>query len=356
MPLLRRQPDRRQRLVAFADELLDELEKVDLDVIDGEFYWRWCRVDLLNQLEELRSRFPSTLLSDQPSEPDLLYEENVLTRWLDFEDVFDYLRQGMHFVSNFLNLEEAAADLYPGVVWRRMLDGERVAMRAAETELRVQHHEDHGVMMLSLKVFSGAWTGCDVEAEIVRMATYAERWQAPVPLPPQETLRLRLAFAFADETRARDDAQGDIEPRFPYILVETPLILPPEGTIAREYDALVRGWHGWHRDLPGGVSRQEKEVAIRTWVLGLLMGEGETFNQAMSKIQTVLHLDGIAQARFGQDRKQLIARVPEAKPYLYTRDPSPDESTRDRASDALAKGAGPPVSLQESVLEERGYS
>jgi hypothetical protein len=356
MPLLRRPLDHRQRLAAFAADLLDELEKVDLDTIDGEFYWRWCRVDLLNQIEALRTRFPDRFLSDHPSEPDLSHEDDVLRGWLDLEDAFAYLRQGMHFVNNFLSLEEEAGDLYPGVVWRRLLDGERVAMRAAETELRFQHPDDHGTNMLSLKVFSGAWTGRDVEAEIVRMVAYAERWQASDTAATQDQLRLRLTFAFGDEARARSDAQGDGESRFPYILVETPVALPPEGTIAREYDALVREKWGWHRSLPGGESRQEKEVALRTWMLGLLMREGGTFNQAMSTIQTVLGLDGIAQARFGQDRKQLIARVPEAKPYLYTRDPFPDESTRDGAPDALAKGSPLTASLQERPSEETGYS
>jgi hypothetical protein len=344
--LVRRPPSHRQRLLDFAAELLDDLEDMDLDTIDGEFYWRWCRLDLLEQLEALRRGFPRTLLSDRPSPRDLVHEDNLLAGWLELEGVFDYLRQGLQFVSRFLALEDAASRLYPGVVWRRLVDGERVAMRAAEMEVRLQHSDDDGLPTLGLKVFSGAWTGKQVEAELRRMATYAERWHPIERKELDETVKIRVSFAFADETQARADARSDDPPRFPYVLVEAPLPLPPEKTIEREYDVLVREQRHWHRALPGGENRQEKEVAVRTWTLGLLIRQGETFNHAQAAMHERLQLGDITQTRFGQDRKRLIERVPEARPYLFAADPGSESDTRATAIPTLAKGTDAASALQ----------
>jgi hypothetical protein len=48
-----RSPDPTDRLLAFAAELVAEVDDVDLDTIDGECYWRWCRRDLSDTLERL---------------------------------------------------------------------------------------------------------------------------------------------------------------------------------------------------------------------------------------------------------------------------------------------------------------
>src|SRR5215217_3681266 len=47
------EPDHRKRILALAKDLVDDLEAVDLNEIDGQFYWRTCRDDLLGPLSQL---------------------------------------------------------------------------------------------------------------------------------------------------------------------------------------------------------------------------------------------------------------------------------------------------------------
>jgi hypothetical protein len=355
MPLNRRPPDRRARLLDFAAELLEDLETVDLDTIDGEFYWRWCRVDLLEQLEQWRIAFPDTLRSDTSATSDLAHEDNLLTGWLEDEEIFDYLRQGLRFVRKFLDLEDAAADLYPGVVWRRLIAGERVAMRAAEGEVRYHDFDDARSPLLSLKVFSGAWIGFQVDEELERMAMQATRWY-PVDIRDMDAaVTVHVTFRFVDEAQAPSETNGREPARFPYVLVETSLPLPPKATIAREYDALVRDAWQWHRQLPGSDSRQDKEVALRTWTIGLLMRHDLTFNQALARVQERLDLEGISQTRFGQDRLRLVERVPEARGFIFVTPQRLEQDTRASEGHAVANSSEATLPLQALTPEIEPY-
>jgi len=268
--------------------------------------------------------------------------------------VFDYLRDGLRFAEDFLELADEAARLYPGVVWRRLLDGERVAMRAAEVEVRYPRGEPGGGVELHLRVYSGAWTGAQVEDELRRLADDAQvRRFVAAPGPPEDGIAVRLAFAFVDGGGDLGDLAADGQPRSPYVEVVAPVPLPPAGTVAREYDALVREARRWHLALPGGGSKQEKEVAVRTWAVGLLVAAGELFSEAMHAVAgredgaPVGHtradragLTPVGQTRFGQDRQKLVERVPEARPYLFFRGANGTLGTRADGEAALGNHAG----------------
>ena len=62
---------RRERILALTKDLADDLEAVTLDEIDGEFYWRICRDDLLEPLTEFAASIaPHVLEAAQASQFD----------------------------------------------------------------------------------------------------------------------------------------------------------------------------------------------------------------------------------------------------------------------------------------------
>lgn len=345
---------RRTRVLALAADLADDLETVDLDVVDGEFFWRCCHADLLERAEALAADRPRPIGARAPRGDGADDDARVVDERLEPGGVFDYLRDGLRFAEDFLALADEAARLYPGVVWRRLLDGERVAMRAAEAEVLHLPGGAEGGAELRLRVFSGAWTGAQVEDELRRLADDAQvRRFVAAPRPPGNGIEVRLAFAFVDGGGDLDDPAADGQPRSPYVEVVAPAPLPPKGTVTREYDALVRGERGWHLALPGGGSKQEKEVAVRIWAVGLLVAAGELFGEAMHAVAgredgaPVGHtradragLTPVGQTRFGQDRQKLVERVPEARPYLFSRGANGAVGTRADGEAALANPAG----------------
>lgn len=345
-------PDRRKRLLAFAEDLVGELEALDLDTIDGEFYWRWCRTDLQISLEQmcLGIRPVGSYPTDSGRRRN---EDDAYTGVIEPEAAFDYLREGLRFARDVMTVTDEAGQLYPRIVWQRLLEGERVAMRAAEAAIHVDASEaTTEPPLLQLKVFSGAWTGRDVEEEVRRVISGTRYGSFEAPAGLRDDLSLRLRFTLGDEERARSEAFADDPPRFPYILVEVPLPLPPEQVIAREYEALVREQRAWHLELHGSGSRQDKEVAIRTWTVGLLVRIGIAVNDAIGDVHIHLDLGDIIQARFGQDRKRLLERVPEAEPYVFSR-AAPMENTRVIGHDALVE-PGSSVAIPQPPESDSG--
>ncbi len=305
----------RQRLLDLLDDLRADLDLLDLDTVDGECYWRGCRLDLLERVEG----FCATGLSSEPE--DRFHHDDHE----EPEEALAFLRQGLRRANVLYAIEARAASLYPRSVWRRLLEGERLAMRSAEAEVTTS---GTGAQTLSLKIFSGAWTGEEVESEVRRQNPDRSTWLDDVPdVGPGGTVRLALTFAFADEARAWHEAD---RPHFPYVLVTIPLPGPPAGVISREYDALVCGLKGWHRALPGRGTRQEKEVALRTWTVGLLMFHGMVFTEAMRVVCQQMQQTEVSQARFGEDRQRVVARVPEAQAYLFVRKPVSLPRVKDR--------------------------
>lgn len=347
--------DYKRQLLAFADDLLGDLETLNLDTIDGEFYWRWCKADLLEPLSALPQLPRPVGVPARLRDARLPESEDALAVLFEPEGLFDYLREGMRFTQDLLVFSDQLAQRYPRIVWQRLLEGERVAMRAAEAEVRIDDLDSGHNRMLRLKVFSGAWTGKQVEEEVRRLAVAARLTDTNSVVMPRAAMALHVCFAFVDETQARWEAFGNEPPRYPYVLVEVPIPLPPENTIQREYDALVRQERGWHLELPGSGSRQEKVVALRTWTVGLLVHDGTAVNDAIDEVHTQLKLGDITQSCFGLDRKRLLERVPEAATYLYAPYGSGDIDTREQRADALVPGNYPPLPGQPSDRENDLY-
>jgi len=359
VPPLTRRPasaNRRARVLSLAADLTEDLDAVDLDTIDGEFFWRGCRADLLERAEELTDGQPRPIGAPAPRSNRGHGDDDSLH--VIPPGVFDYLREGLRFADDFLTLADEASRLYPGVVWRRLVDGDRVAMRSAEAEVRrsLGRGKSGDEAQLHLRVFSGAWTGIEVEDELRRLADASTRRFVVEPVVAGDDIAVRLAFSFSEAGPDLYEAAAEERPRSPYVEVIAPFPLPPAGVVAREYDALVRGERRWHLRLPGGGSRQEKEVAIRTWAVGLLVALGERFGDAMATVCRSAGLVEVSQTRFNQDRQRLVERVPEATPYVFTLRAVTERDTRADGPAAVGNPTDPTSPLQPVTRDTAAYT
>lgn len=353
-------------ILAMTIDLAEDLENVDLDEVDGEFYWRCCRTDLHVRLAELCSRRPRPIGARKSQGEVAPHSDDDLEGLVEPSDPVAFLREGLRYANELLDLADRATEVFPSTVWPRILDGERIAMRAVSAEVhgpRTPGSLDH---TLYLKVFSGAWTGEQVEDEIRRQVQKGSRW---LVLPPERAgtgVYVRVGFSLARDLEA---AGGETEAAgSPHVAICAELPLPPPGAIAREYDALVRRERQWHLLLPGGGSRQDKEVAIRTWAVAMLMTEGMVFGDAMAEVHRVTGFGDVSQARFGQDRTRLLERVPEAEPYLFARRTGVREAASARNSairerlanrtgtEVVANGGSSAAPLQHDAADEATYT
>lgn len=305
-------PERTSRPAALAvlADVRDHLDEDDLDTIDGEFYWRCCRPDVIQAVDSLRKRIRGLRDRDRSAGDaygvqTLRDYEALRTRYqADFPNVLDYLVMGGRL---------ALRDAYPT----------RMSVRAYDPFCR-RHFDVGSETLVELRVFSGAWSGSDVET---RLRSYLlgpwinkeERDRLePEPSRPPDSVAVRVALALVDQEQASDafPRYGDIDFTPPHVVVSVGLPLPPEGEIARMYDVIVRGDRRWHLRLGRGATRQEKRVAIRTWAAGLLVGSGGKTAKAIYEACNALNEEPVSEVQFSQDRVRLLARVPEASSYL----------------------------------------
>ncbi len=358
-PVKRRVPGRRERALALAEDLAEDLAAVELDEVDGEFFWRCCRGDLLEAVEALFDGRPRPIgVKARPKGGLPADDGDALPKEAGPDGVFGFLREGLRFAGDLLVLADEAGRLYPAGVWRRLVDGERVAMRAANGAVESGHANGGagGGPAARLRVFSGAWGGQQVEDELRRLVASWPRWIMEDPEPGEGDVALRVGFALVDEARARADPFGEEPTSYPYVEVAAAFPLPPQGAVAREYDAIVRGLRRWHERLPGAGSRQEKAVAIRTWAVGLLVAAGEPFGGAMQAVAGRIGDVPVSQTRFGQDRQKLVERVPEAGPYVFTRGQGGEADARADDPFGLGNPAEPLPPLQAPEAERGAYT
>jgi hypothetical protein len=230
------------------------------------------------------------------------------------------LRERQAWAQQNVVLEMRAERILPPVVWARLVRGDWLPMRLPRVtrDIHTMAGPPEDRETLHITVHSGTWTGADVDREVADSASHSRGRNLEDPVS-QATVRLR--FRFLDgPTEDAVRVPFDRAERYPCILVIVEFPLPSPGTVAREYDAIVRDQKQWHLALPGATSRQDKEVALRTWAVGLLVAAGVRFAVTMRDVCARGTLDEVSQARFGQDRQRLVERVPEAAEYLFARD------------------------------------
>jgi hypothetical protein len=306
---------RRVRILALARSLSAELAELSLDTIDGEFFWRCCRAEIAETFEARQVSIPRPVLGTGPGafhrfwEARRVHANRLHAIWDEHPDLILMI---------------------PLPVQECLIAGERVPMRPPEVQKTRGRPGDRflaGESLISVYVRSGTWVGRDVEdaiaravAEKPRLATesFSNGGEAAPDDGEASSVAICIAFSLhGDLTYAGENSPFWGPADFPFVEVEVPIPLPPAGAIAREYDAVVRDLKAWHLELPGGIpTRQENEVAVRTWAVGLLMAEGRRFGDAQRDVCGDGILPDVSQSRFGEDRRRLLIRVPEARPYL----------------------------------------
>jgi len=279
-----------RRLIPHLDD-----EDLDLDAIDGEFYWRCCRPDIWSQVE----RYPVSTRGDWVS----------MHMWDNIVDAFDP-EERRRDPASWVRLRD-------GLVTRYMTGAQDPlgVLAGSEQEQRVE-----------LRVFSNRWSGAGVEQNIVSYLTDLERRAndgiRELWFKPGESEVIRVAFTFVPTgSEATKPFRSLARFALPHIVVVIGLPLPAAGTIAKLYNEIVLEKRQWGELLTGVPTQQEKRVALRTWAVGLLVGRGHGTIKAMREVCTVLGTPEVTSVQFTDDRRRLIERVPEAQPFLYNKPP-----------------------------------
>jgi hypothetical protein len=257
---------------------------LDVNAIDGEFYWGFCCPDFADFVVVQRAR----LRDASPEERELLF----LSGALDAE-----------FTSRF--------GIPPGAALAHVVHGHPLCRR--EPTVTVSTGTDlRRVERVALTVTTPTWTGRDIAPRLRGASNAAAR----------ELRRLLGPPPVQDGDDIRDSVRLDFELiANEGIVVTAWLPLPSDEVLASVYDEIVRERHRWHETLPGSEIDQSCEVAMRTWAVGLLHGALARFRwaDAMRIVQEASGLDDTQQAGFHGDRDRLLARVPEAEPFLFNR-------------------------------------
>lgn len=292
-------------------------ESLDVDLVDGEFYWRLCRADLVSRMKEL------------------VHREGGVPRSIEqLQQVFDHFYQMESLIpgfSSWINHELPPRMRDPLVYWTR--DG--------LVQLPVfgggRYVADKGGWVI-LGVRNSRWRGRDVEAafrsEVERYRKLDSEWlqQSESVHRDRSSVCLVVDYSFCEagdlsfrsqmagltmDLTTGDDRYVTVES--PVILCKTQYPLPPNGFISTSFDEIVVNQKGWHRRLYGANAKdQGVDVAIRTWAIGLLVAGGAIWGEAQTKVESLLNTP-ISQAGFTVDRAHLVARVPEAEPFVFQR-------------------------------------
>ena len=303
-------PSRRERILALTSDLVDDLrlDRVDLNEIDGEFYWKICRDDIFGPLSGVAAAYAPRRAEGRIriDEVDADLNELAMTD--------PPVAPRSPFLRDYFRVGK---DLPEGVV-RRLLYGVPIPMR--EPMFIFQDESVSGTQAL---IYSRSVIGDELDkgitAEINRYPARPRHRRDADSAGSADTVSLHIDFALVTDPDSEQFPDLGDSNLLPFIVVTVPDPLPPEGVIARAYDAIVREQHRWHLDLPGSGTKQEADVALRTWAIALLMAGGERFMDAQGEVELRTGHRGVTQTRFGQDRARLIERVPEAEPYLYAR-------------------------------------
>jgi hypothetical protein len=312
--------------VAGVDAILDtaralwrEQNNLDHDLVDGNFYWRHCRWQIIQELIDAPVRGKA-----QSSKP------------LSLED---YARIASHF--HRVEAEDPAV-----IPWldRARPPRMRDALTSWTTSKRLTLPYFHAGFRkeagtgnwMFVGVRNSGWTGRDLERvcreeEAAFLQSDRNRhWieQARDARPENQsfvgidfTLYNAGQFSMRSTFHEIDPEEGH---QTRWIAVESPVLMctisypfPPEGVLATLYDSVAREQHRWHERLYGFAAEDQRiSTSIRTWTIGLLVAGGMTFRDAQRKVEDHLGVT-ISQPGFQQDRATLIRRVPEAGGYLY---------------------------------------
>ncbi len=276
--------------------MADNPQQINTGHVDGIFYWEAARGDFAARIARLREQWPQ-LPAISETGPDWVYSRSWALHdiWADF------------------NVPMPAAEAH--IVYYRPLSVREAVIAAVAPK----HHPLYDEW-LRIDIRSAMWDGDRVAEEIARSVGYdrllGPRWLQPIPRTGDDSeIRIRFDPIPSTENNAPPGACDAIR-----VEVAIAPDLPAPHLIAALYEARVRA-KGLHERLPdGGAARnrqhQRPAVAARTWATGLLIGVGYLYRSAVAIAASELAVDAVDYRTFQDDRRRLLDRVPEAKPFI----------------------------------------
>jgi hypothetical protein len=289
----------------------------DLNLIDGEFYYRCC----LPHVEALLNRARTRDMSDP--EQIQQYVDVFHDLWhyyhLPQQDALDAVRNGSKLPLRSSEVTLSKGDDQGDAA--TVADATHVSMNVYSSSVRGPAVSEKFIAACqSLGLPLGARIDDDetvskahVRVTLVDGNTAARmgrrtldggwEWVEMVPVTAQDGYY-----------RVRDEVGP------PHLRVDVKLPLPSADVIAAQYDAVWRQCH----DKIGQGAGQDPETAMRTWTIALFMTSGLNFGQALGEwLRLSPGARKISDTRFDEDKALLFSRVPEAREYLLRRKCAP---------------------------------
>lgn len=309
-------------ILDLANGLLEGLDELSLNEIDGAFYSQICLRNQRDALAEAAERVPDRNLN-----------------FLDGVPIDDF--------AEFRSAWKKVMQVFPDL--EDVLNGKPLLMRDALIRVvsSVSEKDSEGKIryrgQLAIGVTDGSWTGTDVvkalhrwtrdmrlrkdpywleierDAEIERsvdhlniISSFKSRGEFELPVPEW------LDPLKHDRTVFIDHAMIVLHIAYP---------LPPDEVIEAYFNSVIVDQLQWTRRITPRSNGQKPLSAIRGWAIGLLHTSGMTQDEAIRAVTDRLGLSTFTATTFANDRNAILDRVPEAEWHLMTR---PFISHRDR--------------------------
>lgn len=332
------------RIVAITKELWSRQHELDLDQVDGTFYFRVCLAERFREMKELLEEqgryspdFPLALMA------------SLIPNWA-LSWPYPRMRDAhisWQFSGTVVKGKPPTVDVIT-CVRDRSWTGEQVEQAVREfvagdklfqlPEFGAANDAgDREVLQLEATFFASGeysphrqyWNPSlpdpsmpDVEALWAAASDRSsQRLAQPLPDVPDDTRRqweeIQVLREVAD---ALEQGPWETAPWGPVVMLTVPFPLPPIGVISSYYDGVVRKRRAWHEQLGRSTNAQEVPTAIRTWSTALLMMAGVELGKTdLYWTRVGPDIKPMSFQRFQASRNTLLKRVPEARSFLTKR-------------------------------------
>lgn len=324
-------PDERQRRVLdLAQRLASRCQDLTLDEIDGEFYWRCCRLDFVAAIEALRASQQGPRAFDEIDRIARTFgiPETAVAAHLSEDLPLSIMEPALSFHCRDDDRDDEATlrDLDRRKAELERQHGTRVPTRIVHAAI---------VDRVSIKVPTATMSGVEVATRVARFLAAHDAAGSYFCHPAATSeFSLQLTVDLVTVGTEEDDVyqstllpdvgaisedqlilttHGTIPPPFVRVVIGYPW--PPAEVLAWNYDVarlLHPEWRiAWGED-PTAARAQGAEVAIRTWAVSLLMAAGLSHRKAMDRVCTSCGFRPIERPGWHNQRTELRQRVPQA--------------------------------------------
>lgn len=333
MVSIRDQERTRKKILDLTAQLWKEQGNIELDQVDGTFYFHICRVEDIRRIIDK---------AESPRYHPRHTDEHLKSLMPGYQDrVFEGQRPHIPERPSLRSAADFSAILYGG---RVSADG---------TMIEREQHKHAGLGWIRLGIRNRDWSGKRVEEAFRAHPGVSEAGITKMPNPPyqdNEAIAIIGAKLYRggeyghklywnpeqedpdsppmfwnddDELRIRVDLSEpgwEVIPWGPMVVVSVAEPLPAKGAIEAFYDADVIRERRWHEELLGGSNGQDVATAIRTWATALLikteMSHGVAIGHLHYFSNAIPEDKLVSETKYRRDLEKLLRRAPEARESL----------------------------------------